>query len=126
MFAGYACNQQRPLRYEEWIPAGERPGIPLFGSQKKMCELTCIWIEGKQGRISSELIYLHSVIDALASGASFILGGTLSPEVLGIQTQSRPVMLYSGYTDFSGSENRAGYTGRDGGRSWPRCLRLFR
>ena len=106
MFAGYACNQQRPLRYEEWIPGEERTAIPLFGSRKKLSELTCIWIAGKQGRISSELIYLRSVIDALASGADFILGGTLSPVVFGIQTQSLPAMVYSGYTGFFGTRKQ--------------------
>jgi hypothetical protein len=106
MFAGYARNIRRPLRYEMWIPEKQRGAIPLLRSRKHLCELTCIWIAGKQGSISSEIIYLYSVIDALLSGADFILGGTLSPVVFGIQTQSLPSMLYSGHTDYFGKRKK--------------------
>lgn len=106
MFAGYARNLERPLRYEQWIPEKARGSIPLLRSNKRLCELTCIWIAEKQGTISSEIIYLYSVIDALRSGATFILGGTLSPVVYGIQTQSLPIMLYCGPTDYFGTQKK--------------------
>ena len=102
MFAGYVLNLKRPLRYEGWIPQHLRSKIGLFSSTVKVCELTCIWIAGREGRVSSEIIYLYSVIDALLSGAQYTLGGTLSAVVFGIQTQSLPQILYSGYTEYFG------------------------
>jgi hypothetical protein len=106
MVAGYASNLKRPLRYELWIPVEKRAQIPLFTSKNKLCELTCIWISSREGRISSEMIYLHSVIDALCSGAKYILGGTLSAAVFGIQTQSLPHLLYKGDTHFFGTSRQ--------------------
>jgi hypothetical protein len=106
MVAGYACNVKRLLRYELWIPEEKRGQIPLFTFKNKLCELTCIWISSREGRISSEMIYLHSVIDALCSGAEYILGGTLSAAVFGIQTQSLPNLLYEGGTHYFGTSRQ--------------------
>jgi hypothetical protein len=106
MFAGYALNQSRPLRYVEWIPEAERARVSVKSSEARIAELTCIWIYGRQGRISSELVYLHSVVDALLCGADYVLGGTLSAVVYGIQSQSIPELLYSGPTDYFGKPKR--------------------
>jgi hypothetical protein len=103
MVAGYVRNTERPLRYEGWIPEEYRSGIPLLSSGRKLCELTCIWIAGREGKISSEKVYLYSVIDAILSGADYVLGGTLSAVVFGIQTQSLPDLLYSGTTEYFGT-----------------------
>jgi hypothetical protein len=102
MFAGYAVNQSPPLRYVEWIPESARASAPVISTHERLCEITCIWINGKRGRVSSELIYLHSVIDALWTGADFVLGGTLSSVVYGIQSQSLPRLLYRGPTPYFG------------------------
>jgi hypothetical protein len=106
MVAGYAINTRRPLRYEEWIPAPSLEKIPKFTMNKDLCEITCIWIAGKNGRITSQLIYLRSVIDALGSGAAYILGGTVRSAVFGIQTQSLPEILYDGFTTYFGEPRR--------------------
>ncbi len=102
MFAGYALNLARPLRYEQWIPAENRAVVSMLADRKKVCELTCIWIYGNKGRSSSERIYLKAVMDALLSGAQFVLGGTVSPVVFGIQTQTLSRLLYTGHTDYFG------------------------
>lgn len=102
MFAGYALNLVRPLRYEQWIPEENRGVVTLLANRKKVCELTCIWIYGNPGRASSERIYLKAVTDALFSGAQFVLGGTVSPVVFGIQTQTLSQLLYTGYTEYFG------------------------
>jgi hypothetical protein len=106
MIAGYAFNTVRPLRYEGWISEQNRETIAVFASKKKLCELTCIWISKREGKISSELIYLYAVIDALLTGATYILGGTLSSVVFGIQTQSLPRILYFGITDYFGKSQK--------------------
>jgi hypothetical protein len=106
MVAGYSCNQVRPLRYEEWVPEEFRKGIAVFSSPKKLCELTCIWIASREGRLSSEMVYLYSVIDALMSGGGYVLGGTLSAVAFGIQSQSLPRLLYRGYTDYFGTRKQ--------------------
>ena len=96
LFAGYALNRSWPLRYLDWIPKAEQTKLPLDVTPGKCCEITCIWIHARPGRLSSEVVYLQSVLDALASGAAFTLGGTIHSVVYGIQSQALPRLLYTG------------------------------
>ena len=125
MAAGYARNCYRPLRYEGWIPECHRSSIAVLSSEKKLCELTCIWIAESEGKLSSEKVYLYSVIDALRSGAEYVLGGTLSAVVFGIQTQSLPNLLYSGYTDFFATKKHCWVYGASRGELFRKIMTFF-
>ena len=102
MFAGYALNLTHPLRYIDWVPEVSRGHLPVLAKHRHLGELTCIWIYGREGRMSSERIYLHAVCDAIRSRAGFVLGGTLSSVVYGIQSQLLPRIVYSGPTTHFG------------------------
>ena len=102
MFAGYALNLTHPLRYIDWVPEVSRGHLPVLAKHRQLGELTCIWIYGREGRISSERIYLRAVCDALRSRTEFVLGGTLSSVVYGIQSQLLPRIVYSGPTTHFG------------------------
>ena len=102
MFAGYVLNLTDPLRYIDWVPEVSRGHLPMLAKHRQLGELTCIWIYGREGRVSSERIYLNAVCDALRSRASFVLGGTLSSVVYGIQSQLLPRIVYSGPTTHFG------------------------
>lgn len=113
MFAGFALNQTKPLRYVEWIPESSRGQVPLINESSSLSELTCIWIYGREGRMSSELVYFYTLIDALRSGTAFTLGGTLSKIVYGIQSQALPRLLYEGTTEYFGTPRHCWIYGAD-------------
>ncbi len=102
MFAGYVVNSSTPLRYLDWIPEAQRASFKASLQTDSVSEITCIWIARKPHRVSSELVYLSSVLDALRSGAEITLGGTLNRSVYGIQTQVLSRLYYSGTTECFG------------------------
>ncbi len=102
MFAGYAMNRSEPLRYWEWVPEAARAGSTFAVKRPDCCELTCIWISGGSTTLTTGRIYAWAMLDALRSGAGYVVGGTLNPIVFGIQSQVLSQNLYQGPTEYFG------------------------
>ncbi len=102
MIAGYAVNLQRPLRYEEWIPEASRGSLPVLSSNLRLGEMTVTWIYEKPEPFFSERVYIRAFVDAIVSGAQFVIGGILVPKVYGIHIQCLPQVIYIGETHYFG------------------------
>jgi hypothetical protein len=98
LVGGYIINTHGPLRYETWIPNDDRKTafIQKF-FRDGACEITCIWIDrDKISKVQRNLIYLMSVIDALAQRKRWIVGGATNPKVAAIQKQVLRRVIYRG------------------------------
>jgi hypothetical protein len=102
---GYIINAKTPLRYLSFLNEAEIRVLERDQnvSQEDMVEITCIWVKPKLRRISAEArmqVYFESVSDAITTGKSVVIGGSVMLTVWKTFERILPKTLYFGRVGF--------------------------